>query len=94
MGKKASAAKYREAQWESERIEELDQECEDRTVVLRKEPLARKVQLMAAGVKEIRCICCVRIRPIAEAEELGEGWICEDCLSATEERRFAGQRRK
>jgi hypothetical protein len=88
MGSKKSAAKGDEEEWAFEEAEPPDQDSEDRTLVLRKEPLPRKVQLMAAGVKEIRCICCVRIRPIAGAEELGEGWICESCLSeATEERK-------
>jgi len=66
-----------------------DEELRDRTLVLKKEPLPRKVQLLAAGVKEIRCISCLRVRPIAVAEELGEGWICEDCLSdATGEQKY------
>jgi hypothetical protein len=67
-----------------------DGECGDRILVLRKEPLPRKVMLMAAGVKEIRCVCCLRIRPLAGAEELGEGWACEDCLSDSPEKRKCG----
>ena len=92
MGRKTHAAKGHEG-GEFEEAEPPDQDCLDRTLVLRKEPVSRKVQLIAAGVKEIRCICCFRIRPIAYAEEFNEGWICEDCLSeATEERRYGGQR--
>ena len=53
---------------------------QERTLILKAEPPSRKVQLMAHGVKEIRCTCCGRIRPIAGAEESEEGWICEDCL--------------
>ena len=80
MGAKKSAAAVHEQEWDDD-SGLSDQECLDRTLVLRREPLPRKAQLMSAGVKEIRCVCCVRIRPIAEAEECGEGWICEDCLS-------------
>ena len=93
MGNKKNAARGHEEEWKSEETELSDEECQDRTLVLGKEPLPRKVMLIAAGVKEIRCICCFRIRPIAYAEEFNEGWICEDCLSeATEERRYGGQR--
>lgn len=55
---------------------------EERTLVLKAVPRSRKVQLMAQGAKEIRCGLCGRIRPIAGAEELGDLWICEDCLPA------------
>ena len=90
MRNKKNAAKVREEKWEFEEPEMPDEGCQDRTLVLGKEPLSRKVMLVAAGVKEIRCICCVRIRPIAGAEELGEGWICGDCLSAAMEQRKCG----
>jgi hypothetical protein len=87
MGSK-NAAEGHEKEREFEEAELPDDGYQDRTLILRKEPLPRKVMLMATGVKEIRCICCVRIRPIAGAEEFGEGWICEDCLAdATEERK-------
>ncbi len=86
MGSKKSAAVAQEHDSEVDDLEFSDQECLDRTLVLRREPLPRKVQLMSAGVREIRCVSCVRIRPIAEAEEVGEGWICEDCLSEALER--------
>jgi hypothetical protein len=55
---------------------------EERTLVLKAVPRSRKVQLMAQGAKEIRCGFCGRIRPIAGAEELGDQWVCEDCLPA------------
>ncbi len=88
MGREKHAARRLDEERESGEMEPPDPELQDRTLVLRKEPLPRKVQLMAAGVKEIRCIGCLRIRPIAGAEELAEGWVCEDCLpEATEERR-------
>ncbi len=61
-------------------LESWEGRREDRTLVLKAVPRSRKVQLMAQGAKEIRCGCCGHIRPIAGAEEVGELWICEDCL--------------
>ena len=62
-------------------------------LILKKEPPARREQLMAHGVKDIRCICCMRVRPIAGSAESAEGWICEDCISEMMEKpRFGGQR--
>jgi hypothetical protein len=71
------------------------EEYGDRVVVLKKEPRSRKTMLIESGVKEVRCISCVRVKPIATAEEAGDGWICEDCLSEAEETpRYGGQRGK
>lgn len=70
---------------EPEGAEALDQEFQDRTVVLSKEPLPRKVKLIASGVEEIRCVSCRRVKPIADADEYGEGWICGECLSESKE---------
>jgi len=53
---------------------------QERTLILKAVPRSKKVQLMAQGAKEIRCICCDQIKPLAGAEEFEEGWICEDCL--------------
>jgi hypothetical protein len=93
MTNKKGIANIHEEEWELEETGLPDEVCLDRTLVLRREPLPRKVHLMAAGVREIRCISCGRIKPIAGAEELGEGWICEDCLSdAAEVGRCGGQR--
>jgi hypothetical protein len=95
MGKKKNTGEAAAPEWELEDVELPDQNCVDRVVVLRKEPLSRKTMLMHAGVKEIRCIYCVRIRPIAGAEELGDGWICENCLSEVEDtQKYGGQRGK
>lgn len=90
MGTNRNGAKGHEEEWEFEEADQPDEECQDRTLVLGKEPRPRKAMLIAAGVKEIRCIYCVRIRPIAGAEELGEGWVCEDCLSEETEERKCG----
>jgi hypothetical protein len=80
MRRKANEAKNLDHEVE---VEETGAELEfgDRTVVLRREPMPRKVKLIAAGVEEIRCVCCGRIRRIADAEELGEGWICVECVA-------------
>ncbi len=70
-------------------------ESTDRVVVLEKEPLSRKTMLIEAGAKEVRCTWCIRVKPLATAEEVGDGWLCEDCLSEMEETpRYGGQRAK
>ena len=85
---------------EQEHVEEdsmllMQEEYADRVVALKKEPLSRKIMLMEAGAKEVRCIWCIRVKPLATAEEVGDGWICEDCLSDIEEMpRYGGQRGK
>lgn len=80
MAKKSSALKDHD-QFELEETEAYDQEFQERTLVLRREPLPRKVHLMASGVQQIRCISCMQVKPIAGAEELGEGWVCGDCIA-------------
>jgi len=71
----------------------VQEEYADRVVALKKEPLSRKTMLMEAGAKEVRCIWCIRVKPLTTAEEVGDGWICEDCLSDIEEMpRYGGQR--
>lgn len=90
MGRKVNTAKALVERWEVEESRTPERE-EKRSLTLRKEPLSRKLQLMEAGVREIRCISCMRIGAIAGAEELDEGWVCGDCLSgAAEQRRRAG----
>ena len=89
MKNRKNVTKAHEDEWDIDEIEVPDEGSLDRTLVLRREPVPRKTHLMAAGVKDIRCICCGQIRPIAGAGDLGEGWICEDCLSDTAERRKA-----
>jgi hypothetical protein len=66
---------------------------QERTLVLKAVPPSRKVQLMAHGVKEIRCTCCGQIRPIANAEESEEGWVCGDCVpELMQEPKYDGRR--
>ncbi len=88
MGNKPDATNRCEEEYEFEEIWAEEEGGGNRTLILRKEPRPRKIQLMNAGVKEIRCFCCMRIKPIAESEECDEGWVCEDCLSDA-----AGQKR-
>jgi len=61
-------------------IEVSEGGSQERTLILKAVPRSRRLQLIAQGAKEIRCICCAQIRPLAGAEESEEGWICEDCL--------------
>lgn len=61
-------------------LELWDSEGEERTLVLKKAPRSRRVQLIAQGAKEIRCLFCHQIKPLKGAEESDEGWICEDCV--------------
>ncbi len=79
--------------WEPDDIEFSENECEERTLILKAAPPSRRAQLMAHGVKEIRCACCDRVRPLVGAEDTDEGWVCENCvLEMTVERRYGGQR--
>ncbi len=41
----------------------------------------RKAHLMDRGVKEVRCAGCNQIRPIAGAEQVKQGWMCDACRS-------------
>ena len=91
MARDESAAKASGEERNLENADLSDEECRDRCLVLRREPPSRKEQLVSDGVKEVRCVCCMRIRPLAGCEELGEGWICEDCVSELRyNRRCAG----
>ena len=64
-----------------------------RTLILKAAPRSRRVQLIAQGAKEIRCICCDQVRPLAGAVESEEGWVCEDCVSGTvQEPDYIGKR--
>jgi hypothetical protein len=66
----------------------------ERTLILKAAPRSRRVQLIAQGAKEIRCICCFEVRPLARAEESEEGWICEDCIrELKQEPNYAGRKK-
>ncbi len=61
---------------------ELSDDRQERALILKAAPPSRRAQLMAHGAIEIRCIRCGQIRPLANAEEDEEGWICKNCVSA------------
>ena len=54
-------------------------EGQERTLILKAVPRSRKGELIARGAKEIRCIYCRQIMPLAGAKESTGGWVCEDC---------------
>ena len=58
----------------------LEGKGQERRLILKAAPRLRRVQLIEQGAKEIRCIFCHQIRPLARAEDFEEGWICEDCM--------------
>ena len=60
-------------------FELLEVDNKERTLILKAAPRSRRVQLIAQGAKEIRCIYCRQIKPLAGAEENEEGWFCEEC---------------
>ena len=66
---------------------------QERILILKAAPRSRRVQLIAQGAKEIRCICCDQIRSLAGAVESEEGWICEDCVpEIIQEPNYIGKR--
>jgi hypothetical protein len=71
---------------ELDEIELPEGGSQERLLILKTAPRSRRVQLIAQGAREIRCISCVQIRPLAGAEETEEGWICEDCMPKMTER--------
>ena len=80
MGRRKATAVIDDGDFEFDE-QELDAQGGVRTpLILQKEPKPRKVALMAAGVKQIRCVCCSRITAIADSFEFGDGWICGECI--------------
>jgi hypothetical protein len=81
MGRRKAAALIDEEEYAFEDLD-LDAQAGDRTpLVLQREPRSRKEALMAAGVKQIRCVRCSKITSIAESSEFGDRWICRECAS-------------
>jgi hypothetical protein len=60
-----------------------DTGSQERTLIFKAAPRSRRGELIARGAKEIRCLYCRHIKPLAGAEESDEGWICEDCAPKT-----------
>ncbi len=81
MKKVRNTAEILGGDYELDDIELSEDEGKERTLILKSEPRSRRLQLMAQGAKEIRCIYCNQIKPLSGAEELEEGWVCEDCVS-------------
>ncbi len=91
--KRQDPVKIKRSDEDMEDMEQLDEEqYSDRSLTLKGQLPDRKKGLMAHGVKEIRCIYCMQVQPIAGAQEHGEGWICEDCLNEMQELKYGGQR--
>jgi LSD1 subclass zinc finger protein len=66
---------------------------QERILILKAVPRSRKVQLMAQGAKEIRCMYCHQIRSLTGAVESEEGWVCDDCAPETmQELYYIGKR--
>jgi hypothetical protein len=80
MKKGRNTAKILGSDYELDDIELSEGGGQERTLILKAVPRSKRVQLIEQGAKEIRCICCHQIRPLAGAEESEEGWICENCL--------------
>jgi hypothetical protein len=89
--KTAEARSYVE---EPEDMDLSDLGAMDRTLILKREPPPRKEQLMAHGIREIRCVCCSQIGLIADAEEFADGWICGDCLYEVKQAASGGRQRR
>ncbi len=82
-GKNTAENSFDDDELDLDDIELLEDGGHDRTLVLKAVPRSRRLQLIAQGAREIRCSSCCRIRPLANAEESEEGWICEDCAGQT-----------
>jgi hypothetical protein len=68
---------------------------QERVLILKAAPPSRKAQLIAHGVKEIRCIRCDQIGLLAAAEESEDGWLCEHCTpKAMKDLRYSGKKRR
>lgn len=80
MKKGRNTAEILGSEDEFDDIELLEEENQERILILKAAPRSRRIQLMAQGAKEIRCIRCRQIKPLAGAEESEEGWFCEDCI--------------
>jgi hypothetical protein len=80
MTKGRNTAEILGSDGELDDIELSESGDQGRTLILKAAPRSRRVQLIAQGAKEIRCMYCHQIRPLAGALEYEEGWICEDCV--------------
>ncbi len=70
MTSKKSIANIHEEEWELEETDLPNEACLDRTLVLRREPLPRKVHLIAAGVN-VNLADRDGVTPLAHARRRG-----------------------
>ena len=93
MKKGRNTAENLSSDCEPDDIELPDDESEERILILKTAPPSMKVQLLAHGVREIRCTCCNRVRLLAGAEQSEEGWVCEECIpEIMKQLQYGGQR--
>ena len=93
MTKGRNTAEILDSNGEIDDIELPEGGDQGRILILKAVPRSRRVQLIAQGAKEIRCICCDQVRPLAGAVESEEGWVCENCVSGTvQEPDYIGKR--
>jgi hypothetical protein len=93
MTKGKNTAKILGSNSELDDIELSESGDQARIPILKAAPRSRRVQLIAQGAKEMRCICCDQIRSLAGAVESEDGWVCEDCVSETvQEPDYIGKR--
>ena len=93
MTKRRNTAEILGSNSELDDIELPEGGDQGRILILKAVPRSRRVQLIAQGAKEIRCIYCDQIRSLAGAVESEEGWICEDCVpKIIQESNYLGKR--
>jgi hypothetical protein len=80
MTKGRNTAEVLDSNGEIDDIEVPEGGDQGRSLIPKAVPRSRRVQLIAQGAKEIRCIYCNQIRSLAGAVESEEGWVCEDCV--------------
>jgi hypothetical protein len=79
MTKGRNAAEILGSDGELDDIELSGSGDQGRILILKTAPRSRRVQLIAQGAKEIRCMYCHQIRSLAGALLSEEAWACEDC---------------
>lgn len=77
--KRKNTAEIFQGNDEADDISLFDDVITDRTLILKADPPSRKSQLIAGGAKEIRCAICNIVKPLFNAEESLDGWICGEC---------------
>lgn len=94
MAKGKNTAEVLDSDEVLEDIELWDNQYQERTLILKAAPPSRRAQLMAHGAIEIRCLRCSQIKPLANAEESDEGWICKDCMTVRAQKPKYGRQKR